>query len=209
MSTPSHIENVKFCPVVRPRRVCLTPFGNPVFSYLVRSSEPAPACATNLEALPFTNTPLQVTPLVHSASVVQPAFARARLFAPNPPMYDSKPPLTTMYTFGLVSSVVDYLTFGVLLLVLHAGPAEFRTGWFVESVVSATMIVIADAWQPAAESTVHRADGDDGDNRAGGASDSVHAARHRATVASWGDQSHGAVRTVRPHMSDRDNVHDT
>ncbi len=47
-----------------------------------------------------------------------------------------------MITFGLVSSVFDYLTFGVLLRVLHAGPAEFRTGWFVESVVSATLIVL-------------------------------------------------------------------
>ena len=47
-----------------------------------------------------------------------------------------------MLTFGLVSSVFDYLTFGVLLWLLHAGPAEFRTGWFVESVVSATMIVL-------------------------------------------------------------------
>jgi Mg2+-importing ATPase len=47
-----------------------------------------------------------------------------------------------MITFGLVSSVFDYLTFGVLLWVLRAGPAEFRTGWFVESVVSATLIVL-------------------------------------------------------------------
>jgi len=47
-----------------------------------------------------------------------------------------------MLTFGLVSSVFDYLTFGVLLWLLHAGPAEFRTGWFVESVVSATLVVL-------------------------------------------------------------------
>jgi len=47
-----------------------------------------------------------------------------------------------MFVFGLVSSVFDYLTFGVLLWLLHAGPAEFRTGWFVESVVSATLIVL-------------------------------------------------------------------
>lgn len=47
-----------------------------------------------------------------------------------------------MLTFGLLSSVFDYLTFGVLLWLLHAGPAEFRTGWFVESVVSATLIVL-------------------------------------------------------------------
>jgi Mg2+-importing ATPase len=47
-----------------------------------------------------------------------------------------------MLTFGLVSSVFDYLTFGVLLWLLHAGPAEFRTGWFTESVVSATLIAL-------------------------------------------------------------------
>ena len=46
-----------------------------------------------------------------------------------------------MMVFGLVSSVCDYLTFGVLLLLLHANPRQFRTGWFMESVVSASLIV--------------------------------------------------------------------
>ncbi len=47
-----------------------------------------------------------------------------------------------MLTFGLLSSVFDYLTFGVLRLLMHAGPAEFRTGWFIESVISASFIVL-------------------------------------------------------------------
>ena len=47
-----------------------------------------------------------------------------------------------MVVFGLVSSVFDYLTFAVLLWLLRASPAQFRTGWFVESVVSASMIVL-------------------------------------------------------------------
>jgi Mg2+-importing ATPase len=47
-----------------------------------------------------------------------------------------------MLTFGLVSSVFDYLIFGVLLLFLHATPNEFRTGWFLESVISASLIVL-------------------------------------------------------------------
>jgi Mg2+-importing ATPase len=47
-----------------------------------------------------------------------------------------------MMVFGLVSSVFDYLTFGVLLLLLHATPAQFRTGWFLESVISASLIVL-------------------------------------------------------------------
>src|SRR5664280_1773991 len=47
-----------------------------------------------------------------------------------------------MITFGLISSVFDYLTFGVLLFILHATPAQFRTGWFMESVISASIIVL-------------------------------------------------------------------
>ncbi len=47
-----------------------------------------------------------------------------------------------MVVFGAVSSLFDYATFGLLLLVLHASPIEFRTGWFLESVVSATLIVL-------------------------------------------------------------------
>jgi Mg2+-importing ATPase len=47
-----------------------------------------------------------------------------------------------MMIFGLVSSIFDYLTFGVLLLLLKANPEQFRTGWFVESVISASIIVL-------------------------------------------------------------------
>ncbi len=47
-----------------------------------------------------------------------------------------------MLVFGLLSSVFDYMTFGVLLFLLHATPEQFRTGWFIESVVSASMIVL-------------------------------------------------------------------
>ena len=47
-----------------------------------------------------------------------------------------------MLVFGVLSSVFDYMTFGVLLWWLDAGPAEFRTGWFLESVVSAALIVL-------------------------------------------------------------------
>jgi P-type Mg2+ transporter len=46
-----------------------------------------------------------------------------------------------MIVFGIVSSVFDYLTFGVLLW-LHATVAQFRTGWFIESIVSASLVVL-------------------------------------------------------------------
>ena len=60
----------------------------------------------------------------------------------RPRRWDMKGIRRFMVTFGLVSSVCDYLTFGVLLLVMHATTDQFRTGWFVESVVSASLIVL-------------------------------------------------------------------
>ncbi len=45
-----------------------------------------------------------------------------------------------MITFGLVSSLYDYMTFG-LLMFLDVSPEQFRTAWFLESVVSAALIV--------------------------------------------------------------------
>ena len=47
-----------------------------------------------------------------------------------------------MIVFGLISSLFDYLTFGVLLYFLKANETIFQTGWFVESVVSAALIVL-------------------------------------------------------------------
>ncbi len=46
-----------------------------------------------------------------------------------------------MMTFGILSSVFDYLTFGVLLFILNSTTEQFRTGWFMESVISASLIV--------------------------------------------------------------------
>ena len=47
-----------------------------------------------------------------------------------------------MLAFGLQSSIFDFLTFGVLLFFLRAAPVEFRTGWFIESVISEVMILL-------------------------------------------------------------------
>jgi P-type Mg2+ transporter len=48
-----------------------------------------------------------------------------------------------MFYFGPFSSVFDFATFGVMLWVFHAGPAEFRTGWFVESLATQTLVIFA------------------------------------------------------------------
>ena len=48
-----------------------------------------------------------------------------------------------MLTFGPISSLFDFLTFGLMLGVLHAGATEFRTGWFIESLATQTLIIFA------------------------------------------------------------------
>ena len=60
----------------------------------------------------------------------------------HPRRWDIKAIRKFMITFGLVSSLFDYLTFSVLLLILHATQDQFRTGWFLESVISASLIVL-------------------------------------------------------------------
>jgi Mg2+-importing ATPase len=47
-----------------------------------------------------------------------------------------------MAAFGLLSSVFDLLTFGALIAVFHATPELFRTGWFVESLLTELVVAL-------------------------------------------------------------------
>jgi Mg2+-importing ATPase len=47
-----------------------------------------------------------------------------------------------MTVFGSLSAVFDFATFGILMLLLHANVEQFRTAWFIESVVSASLVVL-------------------------------------------------------------------
>ena len=54
-----------------------------------------------------------------------------------------------MITFGIISSVFDFLTFAVLLYLLRATTEQFRTGWFVESVMTEVLIIVVmRTWKP-------------------------------------------------------------
>jgi Mg2+-importing ATPase len=46
-----------------------------------------------------------------------------------------------MIFIGPISSIYDFLTFYVLLRFFHAGPMEFHTGWFVESLATQTLVL--------------------------------------------------------------------
>jgi P-type Mg2+ transporter len=46
-----------------------------------------------------------------------------------------------MLVKGPVSSIFDFLTFGLLLLVFHANEALFQTGWFIESLSTQVLVI--------------------------------------------------------------------
>ncbi|MEZ4622509.1 MAG: HAD-IC family P-type ATPase [Caldilineaceae bacterium] len=47
-----------------------------------------------------------------------------------------------MFTFGFVSSFFDYLTFFLLLVIVRSNIDQFRTGWFLESVLTELLILL-------------------------------------------------------------------
>ena len=48
-----------------------------------------------------------------------------------------------MIAFGPISSIFDYVTFGLLLLMLGNNENSFHTGWFVESLFTQILVVLA------------------------------------------------------------------
>jgi Mg2+-importing ATPase len=47
-----------------------------------------------------------------------------------------------MLVFGSISSAFDFATFAVLLLVFHSSADFFRTGWFVESLLTELAVLL-------------------------------------------------------------------
>ncbi len=60
----------------------------------------------------------------------------------RPRRWDTRFIRNYMVVFGLVSSIFDFLAFGVLLVLFRAAPPEFRTGWFVESLLTELVIAL-------------------------------------------------------------------
>jgi len=48
-----------------------------------------------------------------------------------------------MVFFGPISSLFDFATFGIMLWVFHAHAPLFRSGWFVESLATQSLVVFA------------------------------------------------------------------
>ena len=59
----------------------------------------------------------------------------------KPRHWDIKFIKSYMMFFGPISSLYDFLTFGIMLFVFHASGPLFQTGWFVESLATEILVV--------------------------------------------------------------------
>jgi Mg2+-importing ATPase len=96
--------------------------------------------------LPFLPLlPKQVLLVNLLTDLPQAAIAGDRIdpaFAERPRRWDVASVRHFMLVFGLASSAFDFAAF-FTLQALGATPEQFRTGWFIESVLSATLVVLA------------------------------------------------------------------
>jgi Mg2+-importing ATPase len=46
-----------------------------------------------------------------------------------------------MLIIGPISSIYDFLTYGVMLFIFHASAQLFHTGWFIESLCTQTLVI--------------------------------------------------------------------
>jgi Mg2+-importing ATPase len=102
----------------------------------------AAAASVFLTFLPMLPTQILLNNLLYNAGqLVIPTDQVDPEALARPAAWDMKFIRRFMSVFGPVSSIFDFLTFWVMLSLLHAGHAEFRTGWFVESIATQTLVI--------------------------------------------------------------------
>jgi len=102
----------------------------------------AAAASVFLTFLPMLPTQILLNNLLYNAGqMVIPTDRVDPEALARPAAWDIKFIRRFMSIFGPVSSIFDFLTFWVMLAVLHAGHVEFRTGWFVESIATQTLVI--------------------------------------------------------------------
>lgn len=95
-----------------------------------------------LPFLPMTATQILLNNLIYDiAQMVIPTDNIDEEMAESPTHWDIGFIRRFMIIFGPISSIFDFVTFGLMLWVFHAGVAEFQTAWFVESMCTQTLIV--------------------------------------------------------------------
>ncbi|MDD5438116.1 MAG: magnesium-translocating P-type ATPase [Patescibacteria group bacterium] len=60
----------------------------------------------------------------------------------KPRKWDIKRISNFMWFFGPISSLADFATFGIMYFVVHANVPLFRSGWFVESLITEVVVIL-------------------------------------------------------------------
>ncbi len=95
-----------------------------------------------LPFLPMTATQILLNNLLYDVSEMTiPTDAVDRENVRRPAHWDLGFIRRFMLLFGPISSVFDFLTFGVMLWVFSAKANLFQTGWFVESLATQTLVI--------------------------------------------------------------------
>ncbi len=95
-----------------------------------------------LPFLPMLPTQLLLNNFLYDLSQISiPTDNVDDVFVTRPQRWNMRLIRRFMLIIGPVSSLYDFLTFFLLLRVFHFGTAAFRTGWFVESLATQTLVL--------------------------------------------------------------------
>jgi Mg2+-importing ATPase len=92
--------------------------------------------------LPLLPTQILLNNLIYDASQLSlPSDSVDDEDLKRPQRFEIKKVKRFMLIFGPVSSIFDFITFSILLLVFRFNEASFQTGWFIESLATQVLVV--------------------------------------------------------------------
>lgn len=95
-----------------------------------------------LPFLPMLPTQILLNNLLYDLSELGIPFDGVRRVATaRPQVWDMRGLMRFAGFMGILSSVFDLMTFAILILVFHASAQEFRSAWFIESMVTQILVV--------------------------------------------------------------------
>jgi Mg2+-importing ATPase len=101
------------------------------------------AAALVLPFLPMLPTQILLNNFLYdTAQIAIPTDRVDETLMQRPRRWDMRVVRRFMVIVGPISSIFDFLTFYVLVVVFHASEALFHTGWFVESLVTQTLVLL-------------------------------------------------------------------
>ena len=97
-----------------------------------------------LNFLPMTPTQILLNNLLYdSGEMTIPTDRVDPELLERPAQWDIRLIRRFMIFFGPISSIFDFMTFGVMLFVFHARGAMFQTAWFTESLATQSLVIFA------------------------------------------------------------------